>query len=164
MEKLGPIARGYADSTRMAFILHIIDELIHHGAEVALLRDLYRARQADDPVVTALLTGDDAAVGALDETSLKAVRTSHPDLVLTAAATARWDAIARLLDLGFSIEGRGGRTPLHHAAAAGRLDTITLLIDRGADVSQRDPVYRATPVQWAEFFNQAEAAAALASG
>src|SRR4051812_4869780 len=49
MEKLGPIARAYADSTRMAFILHIIDELIHHGAEVALLRDLYRARQADDP-------------------------------------------------------------------------------------------------------------------
>jgi hypothetical protein len=29
---------------RVAFVLHIIDELIHHGAEVALLRDLHHAR------------------------------------------------------------------------------------------------------------------------
>src|SRR3954463_12723446 len=51
-EKLGPIGRGFAEATRMAFILHIIDELIHHSAEVALLRDLYRSQQAGDAVVT----------------------------------------------------------------------------------------------------------------
>jgi hypothetical protein len=39
-ERLGG---AFADSTRRAFALHILDELIHHGAEVALLRDLYRA-------------------------------------------------------------------------------------------------------------------------
>lgn len=41
---MGPVAGMYADSTQAAFVLHELDELIHHGAEVATLRDLYRAR------------------------------------------------------------------------------------------------------------------------
>jgi hypothetical protein len=41
-----PIGRGpYAESTRRSFVLHVLDELIHHAAEVALLRDLWAARQ-----------------------------------------------------------------------------------------------------------------------
>jgi hypothetical protein len=159
MEKVGPIGRQFADSSRMAFILHIIDELIHHAAEVAVLRDLYRAAQPDrrDSAVATLLTGDAESVAALDSASVDAVRKSHPDLVLTAAATARWDAVPRLVDLGFGIEGRDGRTPLHHAAAAGEVDTIRLLLDRGADPSLRDNVFRATPIEWARFFDRTDA-------
>lgn len=41
---IGTFAGPYADASRNSFALHILDELIHHGAEVALLRDLYRAR------------------------------------------------------------------------------------------------------------------------
>src|SRR5262245_61565337 len=40
---MGPIAGRWGDDTRAAFILHELDELIHHGAEIAALRDLYRA-------------------------------------------------------------------------------------------------------------------------
>jgi hypothetical protein len=40
---MGSVTRFYADSTRGAFVLHELDELIHHGAEVGVLRDLYRA-------------------------------------------------------------------------------------------------------------------------
>jgi uncharacterized damage-inducible protein DinB len=43
-EPLGPDAGGYATSPVAAFVEHIHDEFIHHSAEVALLRDLYRAR------------------------------------------------------------------------------------------------------------------------
>jgi hypothetical protein len=43
-EPLGPIAGPYGDSSRASFALHMLDEFIHHGAELALLRDLYRAR------------------------------------------------------------------------------------------------------------------------
>jgi hypothetical protein len=43
--KLGPDWGPYADDTWAALALHALDELAHHGAEVALLRDLYR-RQA----------------------------------------------------------------------------------------------------------------------
>jgi uncharacterized damage-inducible protein DinB len=42
-EPMGPVAGHYADATRRSFVLHILDELIHHGAEAALLRDLYAA-------------------------------------------------------------------------------------------------------------------------
>src|SRR2546421_11873910 len=64
-ELLGPIARDYAGQTRMAFILHIIDEVIHHGAEVGVLRDLYRVEKASEPATSALLPGDRSALDAL---------------------------------------------------------------------------------------------------
>jgi uncharacterized damage-inducible protein DinB len=38
---IGPVGGPYADATRRAFVLHILDEFIHHGAEAALMRDLY---------------------------------------------------------------------------------------------------------------------------
>ncbi|RZS90934.1 DinB family protein [Motilibacter rhizosphaerae] len=41
---VGPAAGAYASATRLAFVLHVVDELVHHAAEAALLRDLY-ARQ-----------------------------------------------------------------------------------------------------------------------
>lgn len=156
-EPLGKEARGdWQKETRAKGVLHILDEVIHHGAEIGVLRDIYRAQRAHDPVVTALLRGDDVSDEAVD-----AARKQHPDLVLRAAATAYWDAIPRLIELGFGIQGREGRTPLHHAAAEGRLDLVKLLIDAGADVNVMDPVYQATPEVWAQFFSRQEAADVL---
>jgi hypothetical protein len=40
---IGKAAGPYGTATRRSFALHMVDELIHHGAEAALLRDLYRA-------------------------------------------------------------------------------------------------------------------------
>lgn len=40
-QPIGPAGGYFAKDTRRAFVLHILDELIHHGAEAALLRDLY---------------------------------------------------------------------------------------------------------------------------
>jgi hypothetical protein len=42
-DAMGAVAGPYAQSTRASFVLHELDELIHHGAEVGVLRDLYRA-------------------------------------------------------------------------------------------------------------------------
>jgi uncharacterized damage-inducible protein DinB len=39
--QVGAPGGRYADSTRLSFVLHVADELVHHAAEVALLRDLY---------------------------------------------------------------------------------------------------------------------------
>ena len=41
---VGPVEGPYKDSPMAGLILHINREVIHHGAEVALLRDLYRAQ------------------------------------------------------------------------------------------------------------------------
>ncbi|MBD7917248.1 DinB family protein [Cellulomonas sp. Sa3CUA2] len=40
---LGPLGAGYADQPVAALVLHLHRETMHHGGEVALLRDLYRA-------------------------------------------------------------------------------------------------------------------------
>jgi len=42
-----PLGRAfgiYAKDTQADLVMHVLDELIHHAAEVALLRDLYRHR------------------------------------------------------------------------------------------------------------------------
>lgn len=43
-ELMGPEAGQYADHPVAGFVEHIHDEFVHHSAEIALLRDLYRAR------------------------------------------------------------------------------------------------------------------------
>jgi uncharacterized damage-inducible protein DinB len=42
-ELMGPEAGYYATSSVAAFVEHIHDEAIHHGAEIGVLRDLYAA-------------------------------------------------------------------------------------------------------------------------
>jgi len=46
----GPTEGPYADYPRAALVLHINREVLHHGAEIALLRDLYwaKGRTSDD--------------------------------------------------------------------------------------------------------------------
>ena len=43
-QPLGPDWGPYADDTTLDLVLHVLDELVHHGAEVSLLRDLYGYR------------------------------------------------------------------------------------------------------------------------
>jgi hypothetical protein len=43
---LGPTWGPYADSSTADLALHVLDELVHHGAEIGLLRDLYLHRSA----------------------------------------------------------------------------------------------------------------------
>jgi hypothetical protein len=40
---LGPRGAGFADDPMAALVLHISREVMHHGGEICLLRDLYRA-------------------------------------------------------------------------------------------------------------------------
>jgi hypothetical protein len=45
-EPLGPSWGPYAESTTVDLALHVLDEVVHHGAEVGLLRDLYSERSS----------------------------------------------------------------------------------------------------------------------
>ena len=159
--KIGPIGGIYAEHTKLSLLLHQLDEVIHHGAEIALLRDLYRARRPEDPFVLAVLKGDRAEVErmcAQDDGLAARMVEADPGLMLRAAETGRWPAIPILADLGFPLEGPTGRGPLHHATAANHLDTIRYLVERGADTDAKDPTYDSTPLGWAEYFNFTEAA------
>jgi uncharacterized damage-inducible protein DinB len=164
-EPMGPVAGEYADANRAAFVLHQIDEHVHHGAEVALLRDLYAAtpapaRDSGDAghrALHQLLGGHRPPRAAVDE-----LRGERPDLVRWAAANGHWQAVPLLVELGFAVDAeRDGAAALHHAAAAGEGGVARLLLDHGADVTRRDASFAATPSGWAEFFGRPALAAEL---
>jgi hypothetical protein len=158
-EPIGPVAGPeYADRTRSAYVLHMLDEFIHHGAEIALLRDLWRWQHAtvsDAPHVDRIVRGDLTVLDDIDDESLTAELVDH------AARYGRWDLVIRLVQRGAPVSTTG-QTPLHLAAGAGELAAVQTLLDHGADPAATDPDFRATPRQWAEFLHHAEVAAFLA--
>ena len=46
-QPLGPAWGPYSDDSTLDLALHVLDELVHHGAEISLLRDLYAHRSQD---------------------------------------------------------------------------------------------------------------------
>ncbi len=150
-EPVGPVAGPqYAVRTRAAYVLHMLDEFIHHGAEIALLRDLWRWQNttvADDPHLERVIRGDSSVLDDLGDTSPGA------DLVDQAARYGRWDIVVGLVERGVPLPTTG-RTPLHLAAGAGELAVVKTLLDHGADPAATDPEFGATPLQWAEFLHR----------
>jgi hypothetical protein len=145
-ERLLDASEGWAD--RFTFALHIIDELIHHAAEIGLLRDLYLAAVSTDDVLTEVLAGD---ASRLDTSRLDDLRARRSAIVADLASAGKWDAAAQLVALGFDVNPEGVvASPLHHAAGLGRIDLVRLLVDRGARVDAIDTVYKVSPLVWAQ--------------
>ncbi|WP_165553994.1 DinB family protein [Kribbella capetownensis] len=141
---MGEIAGPYADNDGTSFALHILDELIHHGAEVGTVRDLYRGPRAEDPFAAAL-AGD-------------VTPAERPALLAEAAAAQRWEIVPELAGLGFGINERTaqGITAAHLAAGTGSLHALRFLVEHGADLSLTDSRYGADVLGWAKWFEQAE--------
>lgn len=135
---------------RGTFALHTIDELIHHAAEVGVLRDLYQSRDIDRACAAALQGNH----GALDDAAAAALRDREPNLMAVAAASGLWPAVDLLIDLGFDVNAMTAATPLHHAAALGRIDLVRKLVAAGARTDAVDETFSATPLMWAETMSQ----------
>lgn len=146
---MGEIAGPYAESDGTSFALHILDELIHHGAEIGAVRDFYRGSHAEDPFPAAL-AGD-------------LTPADRPALIGEAAAAQRWEVVPRLAELGFDVNERtaGGMTAAHLAAGTGSLDTLRFLVEHGADLSAKDTQFDADVHGWAAWFRQPEVTAYL---
>lgn len=158
-ELIGPIGGPYADRTRTSYVLHMLDEFIHHGAEVALLRDLWGwqpGRISDDPLLERVVRGDMTVLDEIGDAAAAA------ELVDRAATYGRWELVAGLVERGAPVSTTGC-TPLHLAAGAGEVGVVRLLLEHGADPSAIDPDYRATPLQWAEFLGRPAVAELLRS-
>ncbi|TDC49340.1 hypothetical protein E1212_18645 [Jiangella ureilytica] len=153
LRPLGPRGAAYAEDTMAKLVLHVNREVMAHGAEICLLRDLYRA-YADrrDPVVAAALRGDAPAVARATADG-GAVR---PTLVAEAAGLHHWDVVRALVAAGAPADGA-----LHYAAGAGELEVVTLLVEHGADTGAVDDRFRLTPAAWADYFQHPEVAAYL---
>lgn len=168
LRPLGPVGGPYAQDSLAALALHVNRETMAHGAEICLLRDLFRARVTySDPVVRAafagqaseverLLTGDGDAVARLAESS--------PSLLVDVAGLRRWEAVRALAAHGFPVTGttETGATALHYAAADGRADVVNWLASAGADVRAVESGFGLTPEGWARFVGAGEVADVLA--
>jgi len=96
---------------------------------------------------------------------------ARPGLIVWAASRGRADVVAYLAELGFDVNARGRgdapveeewETGLHHAAAAGDVALVRLLLSLGADPNERDARFGSTPLGWALHFGRTEPAEILA--
>ncbi|MFC6160397.1 DinB family protein [Kribbella jiaozuonensis] len=148
---MGEVAGPYAEHAGSSFALHILDELIHHGAEVGTVRDFYRGVRAEDPFA-------DALAGEVTPAE-------RPALLAEAAAARRWEVVPQLAGLGFGISERtkSGATAAHVAAGTGELDSLRFLVEHGADLTLTDPRFGADVLGWANWGQQADVVAYLES-
>jgi ankyrin repeat protein len=95
-----------------------------------------------------------------------AERDRHRALAL-AAQCGYPEVVAVLLDAGedpnrFNPPGTHSHSPpIHQAIAAGHLEVVKLLVERGARLDIRDTIYQSTPLGWAEYLDKPAIAAFL---
>ena len=148
---VGPVGGEFGDETRAGYVLHMLDEFIHHGAEISMLRDLYRWQRpvSSDTLTERAIRGDDSL---LADVALVDSETAS-SLLSTAASFGRWVLVEAMLDRGIAPADTG-RTPAHTAAGAGELELLIKIVDRGADLSARDDDFHATPLTWARLMQR----------
>ncbi len=156
---LGPRGGPYATSSVAELVAHVNREVMAHGAEICLLRDLYRAeRDAADPMVVAVMTGDEPRVRRLLADGVPV----RPGLVAEAAGRGAWGIVRALVEAGGDVDD-GGPTALHYAAGTGDGDAARWLLAQGADWHVRDPRLGLTPADWARHLGHHDLGAELES-
>jgi hypothetical protein len=90
--------------------------------------------------------------------------------VVWAAVQGSAAAVRLAVELGWDVSARARtdtpgddewETALHHAAGNGDVAMTELLLELGADPTVRDHRFHATPLGWAEHFDQPATAALL---
>lgn len=131
--------------TKVGYVMYMIDEFTHHGAEVGVLRDLYAHVHRPNPLV------------------------ADPPNLAELAWAGLWHLMPPLIDRSVDpdAESRGVRA-LHLAAAAGERDIVERLLRRGADSTAKCPLPEVwggvpsekwpgeVPFEWARHFGRAE--------
>jgi ankyrin repeat protein len=150
------LAFGFLDTARL---------LASRGARVD---DLVVA--ADDLVVAANDLVAAAGLGRREDAARLLpgadAASRHAALAL-AAQHGHAEVVALLLEAGedpdrYNPEGlHAHATPLHHAALAGHLDAVRLLVEHGARLDLPDTIYGATPLGWANHAGRNEVATYL---
>lgn len=168
LRPIGPKGGPFAEDSIAALAMHLNRETMAHGAEICLLRDLYRAQVTnDDPVVRAAMAGAPGEVDRLlhHRGGVGNLRSRAPSLLADVAALHHWDIVRTLLQHGFPVTSQTatGATALHYAAAAGETGMAEHLLERGADREAVENAFGFPPAGWAEHFGHADLAARLRS-
>lgn len=101
------------------------------------------------------LAGDEAGARAMLQLAPDLLERAPKSMVLKATSSGRIEAVRLVLDLGFDPNYVDEVAALHHAAGGNRQDMVRLLLQSGASLCVREPFYDGTPLEWADFFDQA---------
>jgi len=76
-----------------------------------------------------------------------------------AALNGKAAAVKWMVDSGIAVDEPSADlyphgTALHHAVCSGSLDTVKVLVDAGANVDRQDSAWHATPLGWADYYEQ----------
>jgi ankyrin repeat protein len=125
----------------------IADYLLAHGAKATAFTDA-------DSFFAACMNADEARARTLlsqRPTLIQDLGKDRAELLQLAAEHDKRDAIRLMAELGFDLNEVQRTAVLHHAAMAGHLEMVQLLIELGADPTIRDTEFNARPIGWAEF-------------
>jgi ankyrin repeat protein len=138
------------------------------GSLILLLRRRFRAMLIDWlpviflPVLAALLS---IPYAMWEELTVAAAGPGPygKEFMIEAAAQGKQSFLTYLLDQGYDVnyEDSGGTTALSGAAVEGRVETVRLLVAKGADVNRKDHLAGETPLIGAAEMGKLEAAKAL---
>jgi len=140
----GKTAWQYAMQRGDLQIARLLEEA---GAPTAELDDVQR-------FVALCLAGDEHGVRAMLARAPDLLARAPKYLVNRAADAGRVEAIYLVIDLGFDPNFMDEVVPLHIVARDDKQEIVRLLMKRGALPSIREPFYDATPIGWADFFDQ----------
>lgn len=134
----GAVLRGHSEIAKM---------LAAAGAPTFPLDDVGQ-------FVSRCMEGDEAGAREMLRHTPELLERAPKDLVLSACGTGRKEAVRLVLELGCDPNWIDEVTALQSVAGSGDDDLARLLIDHGASLTERDPFYDGTAVEWAEFFDQ----------
>jgi len=168
LRPLGPKGGPFADDSLAALALHLNRETMAHGAEICLLRDLYRVQiEQEDPLIRAAYAGyaSDVEHWLHRQAGLGDLPADEPSILADVAALHHWEVVQLLVDYGFPTASatETGVTALHYAAAAGNLTAVRHLIDAGADPRAVEQGFGFDPAGWATHFGHQEVASFLSA-
>jgi len=141
----GADPNGAAQAAAVLFEIEAVKALIHRGARMTL------------PIAAALgkLEGAQGLLPAAD-------RGQRHLALAVAAQYGHTDIVRLMLDAGEDpnrfnpVGGHSHSTPLHEAAGNGHLDTVKLLVARGARIDIKDILWGGTPAGWAQHASRKE--------
>lgn len=168
LQPLGTKGGPFAEDSMAALAMHLNRETMAHGAEICLLRDLYRAQVLrDNPVVRAAYAGKTQEVeqGLRQRGDTADLVAREPSMLADVAALHHWDVVRVLIQHGFPVTDTTstGATALHYAAATGDQEMVDHLIEHGADVTAIDSTFNFDSAGWADHFGHEELAGRLRS-
>jgi ankyrin repeat protein len=150
--------RGFRDDrtayeqAMLAGNFEIAEYLLEHGAKTIQLSE-------KEQFASACAAARRNQVFTMIEKSPEIIEQLSPqernEITHKAVGSRRPEAARLVKELGFDLNGMVmNRTPMHDAAWEGRLETVKLLIELGANPQLHDGTYHGTPLGWADYNHQ----------